>query len=176
MTTIDLEDHLAQLYAHRSQFEAGLAALDQRISAIQDFIALLETPLPVPPDTVTSASDRPSQSAGETRRSSAARGPKAADHPAVSALRADDLRPFQRHKQDLVSLALRYAELHDGEVPMGFFVPIAIRVGLCRAETYKNGWSSVYRALDRRAEFVRAGKGRFVVSPVTAEAAEADVA
>ena len=176
MGTIDISAYLAELYARRSLYEGGLAEVDQRIEVAERFAANLEAPWSVPFDTVTSASDRPSQSAGETRSSSSARGPKAADHPAVRALRADDLRPYQRHKETVLSLALRYAELHDGEIDMQGLVPLAIRVGLCKSAYYKDAWSSAYRAVQRGPEFVPAGKGRFVVSPVTDEAGEAGVA
>lgn len=177
MSTIDVAAHLAELYARRDLLEAGLAEVGQRIEVAERFAATLESPLSVPFDPVPPASDRPSQSAGATRGRSSRRGPKSADHPAVRALRADDLRPYQRHKQNIMALASRYAELHDGVIYMKSFVPIAIRVGLCKAEHYKDAWGALYRPLERDAQFVRAGKGMFrLVAPAPDEAAEADAA
>ncbi len=157
MSTIDLEDHLAQLQGHRSQLVAEIARLDEQIEATQMVISSLESP-------IQSSSDAPSQSAGAKRGSSSARGPKSADHPAARALRADDLRPYQRCKKDVLTLALRYAELHDGEIDMQGLVPLAIRLGLCGAEFYKDAWGAVYRPLARNDQFVRVAKGRYVVS------------
>ena len=179
MTTIDLQGLLSQLDAHRSRFEAGLAALDERISATQDLIDLLETPLPVPPDPVPSVSDPPSQPGRAKRSSSSARGPQSSDHHAVRALRADDLRPYQRFKDDLQSLAVRYAELHDGEIDMKGLVPLSVRLGISKAEYYKNAWGGVYRALQRNSRFIPVmppGKGKFRIGPVPDDPAEADAA
>ena len=179
MTTIDISAHLADLYAHRSLLEAELAEIGQRIEIAERFMVTLESPLPTRPDPVPPASDPPSQSAGATRSTSSARGPKACDHHVVRALRANDLRPYQRFKADLQSLALRYAELHDGEIDMKGLVPLAIRVGLSKAEYYKNSWGGVYRALQRDSRFIQVvppGEGRFRVVPVPQEPAEADAA
>ena len=169
MSTIDLEDHLARLQDRRSQLVARLARLDEEIEATQIVISSLESP-------IQSQSDAPSQASGAKRSSSSARGPKASDHSAVRALRSVDIRPYERFERDLPTLALRYAELHDGEIDMQGLVPLAIRVGLCKSAYYKDAWSSVYRAVRRGPAFVPAGKGRFVVSPVTDEAGAAGVA
>ena len=171
MTTINLDEHLAQLCAEKSKFEAALADLDERILATRNFISVVETPLPF-----TQASDSPPESDRPKQGKSEARGPKASDHQSVKALRADDLRPYRRYKNDVPTLALRYAVLHDGEIDMKGLVPLAIRLGLCRAEYYKNAWGSVYRHLERSSQFVAAGKGRFVVVPDSEETEEADAA
>ena len=163
MPTIDLDDHIAQLQARRCRLLAKVARVDEEIEATHIVISSLESPK-------QSHSDAPSQSAGATRDRSSRRGPTSADHPAVRALRADDLRPYKNFKQDLPTLALRYGELHDGEIVMQGLVPLAIRVGLCKSAYYKDAWASVYRAVQRVPEFVPAGKGRFVVAGEDGEA------
>ena len=176
MTTINPDEHLKQLCAERSRLEAAIADLDQRISTTRNFISMLETPWPAPPDPASPGSDSASGDDGPKQGKSSDRGPKARDHQAVKALRADDLRPYRRYKQDVVTLALRYAFLHDGEIDMKGLVPLAIRLGVCRAEYYKNAWGAVYRPLERSSQFVSAGKGRLVVVPDSDETEEADAA
>lgn len=176
MLCVDLSTHLAELYARRACLEAELEALDQRIEVAELFKSDLESPLPVSPGPVTSALRLPPPSGGARRTAASGRGPKSLHHSAVQALRADDLSPYQRAKSDLRSLALRYAELHGGEIEIRRLLPLAIRLGLCKAEYYKDGWSSVYRAVQRLPGLLPAGKGRFVVSPVTDDAGDAGVA
>lgn len=148
-----------QLLVLRQQHHDAMVQLDADIQAADHFIGVLEaldtqdSNLAVPP-----ASALTGPASKTTRRT-------AADHPAVKALRSDDLKPY-RPCTTIKGLAVAYARRHEGKIFMAGLVPLTVRLGLSEAVLYKNAWGGVYKALSRDPAFGPCRDGTIVVDEV----------
>ena len=159
-----VHDHIARLRRSQAGHDAASAEIAGRIGAAEQFLTVLQTPLPADPDVAGSESD--AQSSRPSHRGSASsKGPKARrsnhPHPAVEALTDADLSPYLGCK-DFVALGLTYARHNGGVVRMQALVPLAVRLGITKA-VYKNAWSNLYTRFMTHPAFVKSGKGEFTV-------------
>ena len=161
----ELKSRIEALRSLKAAHQVAQDNIDEQINVLESAEAVLERPLP--PDPGVPVGIGPVGSAVPAAKSSggvrkAGKGRAAKPHAAVTALTAEQLKPY-RGSKDFVALGLRYAELHSGVVKMAELVPLAVKLGVTKAD-YKNAWGNIHRRFTTHPRFKKSDKGQFTVT------------